>query len=238
MHLEPLINVHKQRMIAGVIKSMVAGQDLASLFQYQIEKRLYQKCLRLRRLDAESLQRALAMHPPPRVRGLDPESFQRALTVPFEALKSLPGNLHALRQEGSAVRTDVEVATLKDSLTMEPSPIRSENAMHVDEEAVQLRHELAKMDPTVAKYLQGEDNGHSSSKSEDTGARLSIIHDRNTESLISMSEQKWVCSIETAPQEMRKQKLSSYIHLMVIDQSAYFHSSQTLLDMHTLQTTG
>ncbi|KAF7307777.1 hypothetical protein MKEN_01137800 [Mycena kentingensis (nom. inval.)] len=48
IHLEPLINVHKQRMIAGVIKSMVAGQHLASRFDYTIDKRLYQKCLRLR----------------------------------------------------------------------------------------------------------------------------------------------------------------------------------------------
>ncbi|KAJ6464298.1 hypothetical protein C8R47DRAFT_1057447 [Mycena vitilis] len=79
MHLEPLINVHKQRMIAGVIKSMVAGQHLASRFQFQIEKRLYQKCLRLRGLDAETLQRTLVA--PPRIRGMDPESFQRALTV-------------------------------------------------------------------------------------------------------------------------------------------------------------
>ncbi|KAJ6463504.1 hypothetical protein C8R45DRAFT_911716 [Mycena sanguinolenta] len=76
MHLEPLINVHKQRLIAGVIKSMVAGQHLASRFQYQIEKRLYQKCLRLRSLDTENLQRALTM-PPSRVRGLDPETSQR-----------------------------------------------------------------------------------------------------------------------------------------------------------------
>ncbi|KAF8192733.1 hypothetical protein K438DRAFT_1589788 [Mycena galopus ATCC 62051] len=80
MHLEPLINVHKQRMIAGVIKSMVAGQHLASRFQYQIEKRLYQKCLKLRGLDAETLQRAFTLYPA-RVHvrgGLDPETFQRA----------------------------------------------------------------------------------------------------------------------------------------------------------------
>ncbi|KAJ7270684.1 hypothetical protein B0H12DRAFT_1093382 [Mycena haematopus] len=84
MHLEPLINVHKQRMIAGVIKSMVAGQHLASRFQYQIEKRLYQKCLRLRGLDAETLQRAATIYPS-RVRGLDPESLQRAMTAPYGA---------------------------------------------------------------------------------------------------------------------------------------------------------
>ncbi|KAJ7042906.1 hypothetical protein C8F04DRAFT_1029796 [Mycena alexandri] len=59
MHLEPLINVHKQRLIAGVIKSMVAGQHLASRFHFLPEKRLYQKCLRLRALDADSLFMAL-----------------------------------------------------------------------------------------------------------------------------------------------------------------------------------
>jgi len=79
MHLEPLINVHKQRMIAGVVKSMVAGQHLASRFQYLTDKRLYTKCLRLRGLDTDTLHRALALHPPPRVRGLDSESLQRAL---------------------------------------------------------------------------------------------------------------------------------------------------------------
>jgi hypothetical protein len=57
MHLEPLINVHKQRMIAGVVKSMVAGQHLASRFQYLTDKKLYYKCLRLRGLDTDMLHR-------------------------------------------------------------------------------------------------------------------------------------------------------------------------------------
>ncbi|KAJ7920012.1 hypothetical protein B0H13DRAFT_2319930 [Mycena leptocephala] len=43
-----------------------------------------------------------------------------------------------------------------------------EDAMRADEEAVQLRHELAKTDPTVTKDLQSEDNGHSSSDLKDT----------------------------------------------------------------------
>ncbi|KAK7008432.1 hypothetical protein R3P38DRAFT_3210641 [Favolaschia claudopus] len=43
--VERLINVHKQRLIAGVIKPIVAGQHLASGIRYQVEKRLYQKCL-------------------------------------------------------------------------------------------------------------------------------------------------------------------------------------------------
>jgi Gdp/GTP exchange factor required for growth at low temperatures len=62
MHLEPLINVHKQRMIAEVIKSLVAGQQLASRVQFHVDKRLFQQCLRLRGLDSETLQRVLAMH--------------------------------------------------------------------------------------------------------------------------------------------------------------------------------
>lgn len=63
MHLEPLINVHKQRRIADVIKALVAGQHLASRVQFTIDKKLFQKCLRLRGLEALYLQRALAMYP-------------------------------------------------------------------------------------------------------------------------------------------------------------------------------
>lgn len=63
MHLEPLINVHKQRQIAAVIKSLVSGQHLA--FDQHIElhdKKLFQKCLRLRGLDTPTLQRALSLY--------------------------------------------------------------------------------------------------------------------------------------------------------------------------------
>ncbi|KAF8900418.1 hypothetical protein CPB84DRAFT_1778876 [Gymnopilus junonius] len=62
MRLEPLINVHKQRRIANVIKSLVAGQHLASRFHFDVDKKLFQKCLRLRGLDAALLQRALAVY--------------------------------------------------------------------------------------------------------------------------------------------------------------------------------
>jgi GDP/GTP exchange factor required for growth at low temperature len=62
MQLEPLINVHKQRLIAEIIKSLVAGQHLASRVQFPIDKKLYQRCLRLRGLDSEMLHRALAMY--------------------------------------------------------------------------------------------------------------------------------------------------------------------------------
>jgi len=61
MQLEPLINIHKQRRVAEVIKSLVAGQHLASRAQFQIDKKLFQKCVRLRGLDAVSLQQALNM---------------------------------------------------------------------------------------------------------------------------------------------------------------------------------
>ncbi|KAI6020496.1 hypothetical protein EDC04DRAFT_2737720, partial [Pisolithus marmoratus] len=48
MQLEPLINVHKQRLIAGVIKDLIAGQHLASRMNFTVDKKLYQKCLKLR----------------------------------------------------------------------------------------------------------------------------------------------------------------------------------------------
>ncbi|PPR05048.1 hypothetical protein CVT24_010195 [Panaeolus cyanescens] len=59
MHLEPLINVHKQRRIADVIKSLVAGQHLASRVQFDIDKKLFQRCLRIRGLEASDLHRIL-----------------------------------------------------------------------------------------------------------------------------------------------------------------------------------
>jgi hypothetical protein len=68
MQLELLINVHKQRLIAGVIKGLVAGQHLASRVQHPIDKKLFQKCLRLRGLCGETLQRAYAMYAEPDAR--------------------------------------------------------------------------------------------------------------------------------------------------------------------------
>ncbi|CAK5271354.1 unnamed protein product [Mycena citricolor] len=59
IHLEPLINVQKQRLIAGVIKSLVAVQGVAGKVQFPVEKRMYQKCLKLRALDADTMRRAL-----------------------------------------------------------------------------------------------------------------------------------------------------------------------------------
>jgi hypothetical protein len=63
MHLEPLINVHKQRLVARTVKALVAGQHLASRLQYPIDRRLFQRCLRLRGLDPATLQRKLVMYP-------------------------------------------------------------------------------------------------------------------------------------------------------------------------------
>ncbi|TFK72390.1 ras GEF [Pluteus cervinus] len=63
MHLEPLINVHKQRRTAAVIKSLVAGQHLASRVHFELDRRLVQRCLRLRGLNHETLQRALSTYP-------------------------------------------------------------------------------------------------------------------------------------------------------------------------------
>ncbi len=62
MQLEPLINVHKQRLISGVVKSLVAGQHLASKVQFPLDKKIFQKCLKLRGLDGDTLERALALY--------------------------------------------------------------------------------------------------------------------------------------------------------------------------------
>ena len=63
MQLEPLINIQKQRHIAGVIKSLVTGQHLASKLQFPIDKKLFQMCLRLKALDEDTLVRVYAMYP-------------------------------------------------------------------------------------------------------------------------------------------------------------------------------
>ncbi|KAF9221832.1 ras GEF [Gyrodon lividus] len=68
MQLEPLINVHKQRLIAGVIKDLVAGQHLASRIHFPIDKKLFQKCLRIRGLDLGTLQQVYLMYSDPSLR--------------------------------------------------------------------------------------------------------------------------------------------------------------------------
>ena len=62
MQLEPLINIQKQRRIAGVIKSLVTGQHLASKLQYPVDKKLFQRCLRLKALDDDTLYRVFNMY--------------------------------------------------------------------------------------------------------------------------------------------------------------------------------
>ncbi|KAI6103929.1 hypothetical protein EDD16DRAFT_1715005 [Pisolithus croceorrhizus] len=65
MQLEPLINVHKQRLIAEVIKDLVAGQHLASRVNFAIDKKLFQKCLKIRGLDSDTLQQVYIMYSDP-----------------------------------------------------------------------------------------------------------------------------------------------------------------------------
>ena len=62
MHLEPLINVHKQRLVARTVKALVAGQHLASRLQHPIDRRLFQRSLRLRGLDYATLHQKLEMY--------------------------------------------------------------------------------------------------------------------------------------------------------------------------------
>ncbi|KAF5326424.1 hypothetical protein D9611_001047 [Ephemerocybe angulata] len=62
MRIEPLVNVHKQRKIAAVVKSLVAGQHIASRVQFGVDKKLFGRCLRLRALDPEMVQRAMGVY--------------------------------------------------------------------------------------------------------------------------------------------------------------------------------
>lgn len=62
MQIEPLINVQKQRKIAGVIKALVAGQHLANKVVVDTDKKLLSRCLRLRALDYDALQKVLGAH--------------------------------------------------------------------------------------------------------------------------------------------------------------------------------
>ena len=51
MTVEPLINVHKQRLIASVVRDVVSGQHMARKYNYTLDRRLQRECLRLRALD-------------------------------------------------------------------------------------------------------------------------------------------------------------------------------------------
>jgi len=51
MTVEPLINVHKQRLIASVVRDVVSGQHMARKYNYTLDRQLQRECLRLRALD-------------------------------------------------------------------------------------------------------------------------------------------------------------------------------------------
>ncbi|KIJ26871.1 hypothetical protein M422DRAFT_272021 [Sphaerobolus stellatus SS14] len=53
--LERLINVHKQRLIAAVIKSFVGGQDLATNMPFEVDQKWDRDYFRMRSLTPEAL---------------------------------------------------------------------------------------------------------------------------------------------------------------------------------------
>jgi GDP/GTP exchange factor required for growth at low temperature len=59
MPLNVLVNIQKQRRIAGVVQALVSGQHLAARVQYAVDRKVYQRCLRLRALDYDSLRNAM-----------------------------------------------------------------------------------------------------------------------------------------------------------------------------------
>jgi Gdp/GTP exchange factor required for growth at low temperatures len=59
VQLTVLLNIQKQRLIANVVKSLVDGQHLAAQVQYTVDRKVYQRCLRLRALNYEGMQQAL-----------------------------------------------------------------------------------------------------------------------------------------------------------------------------------
>ncbi|KAG9118382.1 hypothetical protein FRC07_007126 [Ceratobasidium sp. 392] len=60
MPLRPLLNLHKQRQIAAVVKALVNGQHMASACKFVVEQKVYSRCLRLRCVDGATMWRALA----------------------------------------------------------------------------------------------------------------------------------------------------------------------------------
>ncbi|CAE6400077.1 unnamed protein product [Rhizoctonia solani] len=59
MSLRPLINIQKQRQIAGVVQALVRGQHMASACRFTVESKVYSKCMRLKCVDAATLWSAL-----------------------------------------------------------------------------------------------------------------------------------------------------------------------------------
>ena len=58
MTLEPLINVHKQRLISGVVLGFVNCQPLTGKYKFPMDRKLHQRCLRLRALTMVSVGRS------------------------------------------------------------------------------------------------------------------------------------------------------------------------------------
>lgn len=56
MTLEPLINVHKQRLISGVVLGFVNCQQLTGKYNFPTDRKLHQKCLKLRAVTMENLE--------------------------------------------------------------------------------------------------------------------------------------------------------------------------------------
>ncbi|KAF9256211.1 ras GEF [Marasmius fiardii PR-910] len=64
MQLEPLINVQKQRLIAGVVNRCITGQQLANRVRFPInDDDMHKACLELKALNSETLQRVLLALP-------------------------------------------------------------------------------------------------------------------------------------------------------------------------------
>lgn len=54
MTLEPLINVHKQRLISNVVISFMNAQQLTNKYKFVTERKLHQRCIKLRAFDMVS----------------------------------------------------------------------------------------------------------------------------------------------------------------------------------------
>lgn len=54
--LLPLVNVHKFRMMAGIIQRLVSCQEVAEGYTYRAEADVYFKCLKLRALEPTLLR--------------------------------------------------------------------------------------------------------------------------------------------------------------------------------------
>jgi DsbC/DsbD-like thiol-disulfide interchange protein len=59
MSLRPLINVQKQRQIAGVVQALAKGQRMANACRFTAEQKVFSKCLRLKCVDAATMWSAL-----------------------------------------------------------------------------------------------------------------------------------------------------------------------------------